>query len=95
MTSCLQISIDVPLREYLDQARQAVDDALDRYLPEVDAGCGAATPARLAAAMRYSVLGGGKRLRPVLCLMATEACGVTWQRRCVQPALWSWFIPIR
>ena len=26
-------------------------------------------------AMRYSVLGGGKRLRPVLCLMATEACG--------------------
>jgi geranylgeranyl diphosphate synthase type II len=26
-------------------------------------------------AMRYSVLGGGKRLRPVLCLMASEACG--------------------
>ena len=26
-------------------------------------------------AMRYSVLGGGKRLRPVLCLMAAEACG--------------------
>ena len=25
--------------------------------------------------MRYSVLGGGKRLRPVLCLMAAEACG--------------------
>ena len=24
--------------------------------------------------MRYSVLGGGKRLRPVLCLMAAEAC---------------------
>jgi geranylgeranyl diphosphate synthase type II len=76
MTSCFQLSIDVPLREYLDQARQLVDDALDRYLPEVDAGCGAATPARLAAAMRYSVLGGGKRLRPVLCLMAAEACGV-------------------
>jgi geranylgeranyl diphosphate synthase type II len=30
---------------------------------------------RLASAMRYSVLGGGKRLRPVLCLMAAEACG--------------------
>ncbi len=26
-------------------------------------------------AMRYSVLGGGKRLRPVLCVMASEACG--------------------
>ena len=25
--------------------------------------------------MRYSVLAGGKRLRPVLCLMAAEACG--------------------
>jgi geranylgeranyl diphosphate synthase type II len=25
--------------------------------------------------MRYSVLGGGKRLRPLLCLMAAEACG--------------------
>src|SRR5208337_1285841 len=66
---------DVPLREYLDQARHQVDDALDRCLPKVDAGRGTATPARLAAAMRYSVLGGGKRLRPVLCLMATEACG--------------------
>ena len=75
MTSCSQTSIDVPLREYLDQARHRVDDALDRCLPEVDAGRGTATPARLAAAMRYSVLGGGKRLRPVLCLMATEACG--------------------
>src|SRR5208282_6084879 len=75
MTSCSQISIDVPLREYLDQARHRVDDALDRYLPEIDAGCGTATPARLASAMRYSVLGGGKRLRPVLCLMAAEACG--------------------
>jgi geranylgeranyl diphosphate synthase type II len=27
--------------------------------------------------MRYSVLGGGKRLRPLLCLMAAEACGGT------------------
>jgi geranylgeranyl diphosphate synthase type II len=75
MTSCSQTALDVPLCEYLDQARHRVDDALDRCLPEVDAGCGTATPARLAAAMRYSVLGGGKRLRPVLCLMATEACG--------------------
>src|SRR3984957_15072043 len=38
-------------------------------------GGGAACPARLAMAMRYSVLGGGKRLRSVLCLMAAEACG--------------------
>ena len=38
-------------------------------------GPAAPCPARLAAAMRYSLLAGGKRLRPVLCLMAAEACG--------------------
>ena len=75
MTSCTQISVEVSLREYLDQARRRVDDALDRFLPEVEASPGAVTPARLASAMRYSVLGGGKRLRSVLCLMAAEACG--------------------
>ena len=52
-----------------------VEEALSGYLPEVDTDPGAVCPPRLAAAMRYSVLGGGKRLRPVLCLMAAEACG--------------------
>ncbi len=75
MTPCPQISSEFSLRDYLEQARRQVDDALDGYLPEVENGCETATPARLAAAMRYSVLGGGKRLRPLLCLMATEACG--------------------
>lgn len=44
------------------------------YLSGVE-GSASACPARLAAAMRYCVLGGGKRLRPVLCMMAAEACG--------------------
>ena len=51
-----------------------MDEALDRFLPRAEdpaADC----PPRLAEAMRYSVMGGGKRLRPVLCLMAAEACG--------------------
>jgi geranylgeranyl diphosphate synthase, type II len=61
--------------EYLEGALRRVEEALSGYLPEVLAGEGAACPARLATAMRYSVLGGGKRLRPVLCLMAAEACG--------------------
>jgi geranylgeranyl diphosphate synthase type II len=51
-----------------------VEEALARYLPEVESDS-SACPARLAMAMRHSVLGGGKRLRPVLCLMAAEACG--------------------
>ena len=52
-----------------------MDEALDRYLPSEDDGPEALCPPRLAAAMRYSILGGGKRLRPVLCLLAAEACG--------------------
>ena len=31
-------------------------------------------PARLSEAMRYSLLAGGKRLRPVLCLAVARAC---------------------
>jgi geranylgeranyl diphosphate synthase, type II len=75
MTSCPEVTTDVSLREYLDRLRRRVDEALARYLPEVGPDGESPCPARLASAMRYSVLGGGKRLRPVLCLMATEACG--------------------
>jgi geranylgeranyl diphosphate synthase type II len=63
------------LGAYLDRIRRRVDEALTTYLPEVDGNPAAACPARLAMAMRHSVLGGGKRLRPVLCVMAVEACG--------------------
>jgi geranylgeranyl diphosphate synthase type II len=56
-------------------AVRRVDEALRRYLPEEGDDPSSACPPRLAAAMRYSVLGGGKRLRPVLCLLAAEACG--------------------
>ncbi len=65
------------LEEYLDRARRRVDETLAGYLPEVDAAPSALCPARLALAMRHSLLGGGKRLRPLLCLMAAEACGGT------------------
>jgi geranylgeranyl diphosphate synthase, type II len=63
------------LHEYLDLARRRVDVALSLYLPLVDHDRGDFCPPRLASAMRYSMLGGGKRLRAVLCLMAAEACG--------------------
>jgi geranylgeranyl diphosphate synthase type II len=63
------------LDTYLESALLRVDAALSSYLPKVDANPSAACPARLARAMRYCVLGGGKRLRPILCLMAAEACG--------------------
>jgi len=60
---------------YLGKARSLVEEALSRYIPEVGEGEASACPSRLSSAMRYSLLAGGKRLRPVLCLMAAEACG--------------------
>ena len=33
-------------------------------------------PVRLLAAMEYSLLAGGKRLRPVLCLSCAAMCGL-------------------
>jgi geranylgeranyl diphosphate synthase type II len=67
---------DAPsLAEFLKDARRRVDEGLERFLPKVDESPSALCPARLAEAMRYSVMGGGKRLRPILTLMAAEACG--------------------
>jgi geranylgeranyl pyrophosphate synthase len=60
----------VSLAPYLASLREEVDLALDRLLPAAD---GRAAP--LAEAMRYAVLGPGKRLRPILVLAACEACG--------------------
>ncbi len=50
--------------------RGRVESALKDYLPR-----GSECPPRLREAMSYSLLAGGKRLRPVLLLMACEACG--------------------
>jgi len=55
---------------YLKERRQFVDGLLDRYLPSKEA-----EPKSLHAAMRYSVMAGGKRLRPILALTACEYCG--------------------
>ncbi len=63
------------LADVLYNARLRVDDALGRFVPAVAPGSKSECPPRLAEAMRYSLLGGGKRLRPVLCLLAAEACG--------------------
>ena len=58
------------LDDYLREKRALVDAALDRHLPPAD------TPPRVIhEAMRYAVLGGGKRIRPILAIAAAEACG--------------------
>jgi farnesyl diphosphate synthase len=55
-------------RAWSDQALLNVERALDAWVPN-DA------PAGLGQAMRYGVLDGGKRLRPLLVLAACEAVG--------------------
>jgi geranylgeranyl diphosphate synthase type II len=47
-----------------------VDRALDRILPPADQ-----PPGVIHQAMRYTVFAGGKRLRPMLCLLSAKAAG--------------------
>ena len=56
--------------EYIEARRRDVDAALPSFLPAVP-DC----PDVLSGAMKYSLLGGGKRLRPILCLAACDAVG--------------------
>jgi len=58
------------LRAYLKARQKEVDRTLDRFLPKAST-----KPATIHQAMRYSLFAGGKRLRPILCLAAAEACG--------------------
>ena len=57
------------LKAYLRSRQKQIDRALDRYLPKAKV-----KPLTLHKAMRYSLFAGGKRLRPILCLAAAEAC---------------------
>jgi geranylgeranyl diphosphate synthase type II len=59
------------LEKYLSERRATVEQALAAQL----AGLAAATPKTLHEAMSYSLMAGGKRLRPILVLAACEAVG--------------------
>jgi geranylgeranyl diphosphate synthase type II len=58
----------------VERLRHQIDAALDRY-SQFDDAC----PPHLAEAIRYALLGPGKRLRPRLVIMAAEACGGTME----------------
>jgi geranylgeranyl diphosphate synthase, type II len=60
----------VTLREYLNEKRALVDATLDAHLPPADT-----YPPRIHEAVRYAVLGGGKRIRPIVAIAAAEAVG--------------------
>jgi len=60
----------VPITGFLEQCRDEVDSTLADRLMAPESGS-----ARLLDAMRYSVLGGGKRVRPALCTASAMAVG--------------------
>lgn len=62
--------MDFDLKAYVAEKREIIDKALDKYLPPIDGMEG-----RVVEAARYSLFAGGKRLRPILCIAAHEACG--------------------
>ena len=62
------------LKENLKIWQTVIDEGLNRVLPQTNE-----PPALLHKAMRYAVFSGGKRLRPVLGLLAAGACGADMQ----------------
>ena len=58
------------LTQSMTTLRVMIDSALERYT-NFSSGC----PEKLRDAIRHSLLGGGKRLRPMMTLWAAEACG--------------------
>jgi geranylgeranyl diphosphate synthase type II len=59
------------LQSYLARRQQRVDRFLERCIPPSNEGD------TLTRAMRYSLFSGGKRIRPILSIAATEAVGGT------------------
>ncbi|WP_019504326.1 geranylgeranyl diphosphate synthase CrtE [Pleurocapsa sp. PCC 7319] len=58
------------LNNYLKQQKALVERALDQSIA-------IARPEKIYEAMRYSLLAGGKRLRPILCLATSDLTGGT------------------
>jgi len=56
--------------EFLARSKDRVEAVIDRVVPPVSH-----RPGNLHEAMRYSLMAGGKRLRPALCYAAFDDCG--------------------
>jgi len=69
------------LKKYFEEQRVYVEKELDHVLPASDV-----RPVVLHRAMRHAVMAGGKRIRPVLCLSASESVGGTMEQA-LKPAI--------
>src|SRR5262245_16897861 len=73
--------MEATFADFLHSRQAEIDARLDAALQPRDG-----LPAQLLEAMRYSLLAPGKRLRPLLVLLANEACGASsadpWPAAC-------------
>ncbi|CAM3733537.1 polyprenyl synthetase family protein [Bordetella sputigena] len=69
-------------QEWLAGRAEHVERTLDELLPPADA-----VPTRLHDAMRYAVLGGGKRVRAALVYAAGQACPISGHAMAVEASL--------
>ena len=56
-------------KNYLDNSKKLIESNLDIYLNELN------YPEVIAEGMKYAVLNGGKRLRPILLFMILDILG--------------------
>lgn len=66
----MPVSHPIAFVELVEQMREQINAALESH-----AVFSESCPPRLGEAIRYGLLGSGKRLRPILVLLAAEACG--------------------
>lgn len=80
------MTVDFDLNHWCSRHLQRVEQALDNWVSvDASADLDHAAPADLMVAMRYAVLDGGKRLRPLLVMAAFEA--VAGARAQAQPSV--------
>jgi len=65
------------IKLYLAKKKDIVDKALEKLVPPAKS-----FPTSVHEAMRYSLFGGGKRVRPILSLAAAEALGASTRTFC-------------
>jgi geranylgeranyl diphosphate synthase type II len=64
------------IKKYLQEKKEIVDQALEKYFPSRLASTGEVEfPESLRKAIRHSLINGGKRIRPILSIAAFETAG--------------------
>jgi geranylgeranyl diphosphate synthase type II len=70
-----EAEVRVDLKALLTESRLKIEAEMDRVATLLEQG--ELCPKRLTDAMKYSLMAGGKRLRPILAIWSAQACGAT------------------